>query len=268
MRNLLTFSKGLDCLFVLLLAAFGCDVNAQSPAGVFHAALMGYGQKTKEVSIRDLRKILRGEECNRCDPADRSLVLRRYRNAWVCRNLYLIIGSALKENMEKQLSFEVGGRLQTTYIKQILAVPMIVITFAALSFSQTNAEQVGRKDEQMFRKLERAMFDATEGKPDLKAVDRIWADDFFSINHDGSSLNKQQTMDFMRAGHILADRITSDEFRLRRYGSTAVITGRSAYFMNGHRLGEVRHTQIWTRRKGRWQLAGWQGTPLEQAGSK
>jgi hypothetical protein len=137
------------------------------------------------------------------------------------------------------------------------------IAIPAIALSQTRTTQASiSRDEQMFRKLERQMFDATQGQPDLAAFDRIWADDFFSINHDGSAADKQQTMAFLRTGKVLAEKITSDEFRLRRYGDTAVITGRSAYFFGGQKVGEVRHTEIWAKRKGRWQLAGWQGTPL------
>jgi hypothetical protein len=149
-------------------------------------------------------------------------------------------------------------------MKCILAALIITIALSAVAYSQTKTKQErsNNHDEQMFKRLEREMFDATEGKPNLEAVERIWADDFFSINHDGSAVNKQQMMVVLRSGQVLADRITSDEFRLRRYGNTVVVTGRSAYFTGGRKVGEVRHTQIWVKRSGRWQLVGWQGTPL------
>jgi len=142
----------------------------------------------------------------------------------------------------------------------------LIVGFAvpAISLSQTQTKKTGSAagDEQMFRGLERQMFDAMQLKPDLAAFDRIWADDFFSINHDGSTVDKQQTLAFLRAGKFLADKITSDEFRLRRFGDTAIITGRSIYFFAGNKVGDVRHTQVWAKLKGRWQLVGWQGTPI------
>lgn len=148
-------------------------------------------------------------------------------------------------------------------MKQILAAFIITIAIPALAFAQIETKQAD-KDEQAFRKLERGMFDAFEGKPNLDALERFFSDDFFSINADGKTDNKQQTLEALRSGKFQVDKITSDEFRLRRNGDTAVITGRSLYFKNGQNVGEVRHTQIWIKHNGRWQLLGWQGTPFRR----
>lgn len=148
-------------------------------------------------------------------------------------------------------------------MKLIFAALIITIAIPALAFAQIEREQWDN-DEQMFRKLERGMFDAFEGKPNLKALGRLFADDYFSINADGKTANKQQAIEAVRRGYLQVDKITSEEFRLRRYGDTAVITGRSAYFKDGQKIGEVRHTQIWVKRNGHWQLLGWQGTPFRR----
>ncbi len=148
-------------------------------------------------------------------------------------------------------------------MKQILAAFIITIAIPALAFAQIETNRAD-KDEQMFRKLEREMFDAFEGKPNLDALERFYADDFFTINADGKTANKQQSLEVLRSGQFQVDKITSDEFRLRRFGDMAVITGRSAYFKNEQKVGRVRHTQIWVKRNGRWQLLGWQGTGVPQ----
>jgi hypothetical protein len=123
------------------------------------------------------------------------------------------------------------------------------LAIPAYASSQIKTVSSSGHDEQLFRKLEREMFDATQGKPDLVAFGRIWADDFYSINHDGSAVDKQQTAAVLKAGQFFAEKITSDDFKLRRYGDTAVVTGRSSYFVGGAKVGEVRHTQIWVKRK-------------------
>ncbi|MFN2452610.1 MAG: DUF4440 domain-containing protein [Pyrinomonadaceae bacterium] len=145
-------------------------------------------------------------------------------------------------------------------MKQILAAFIITVAISAFAFAQIETKRTD-KDEQMFRKLERKMFDAFEGKPNLEALEQFFADDYFTINADGKTANKQQTLEAMRSRQFQVDKIESDEFLLRRYGDTVVITGRSAYFKGGQKVGEVRHTQIWVKRSGRWQLSGWQGTP-------
>lgn len=148
-------------------------------------------------------------------------------------------------------------------MKQILAVFIIIIAIPSLASAQIETKQAG-KDERMFRQLEREMFEAFEGEPNFDALERLYADDFFTINADGKTANKQQTLEALRSGQFQVDQITSDEFRLRRFGNMAVVTGRSAYFKNGQIAGEVRHTQIWIKRSGRWKLLGWQGTGTPQ----
>ena len=118
------------------------------------------------------------------------------------------------------------------------------------------------ESEETFRSLERELFNAYGKQPDLEAIDRLYADSFLAINADGSVTDKGQVIEFLKSGLWPSDRITSDEFRVRRYGDVAVITGRSTYFKEGQKVGAVRHTQVWAKLDGRWRLVGWQGTSL------
>ena len=119
-----------------------------------------------------------------------------------------------------------------------------------------------RASDEVFRELERELFAAHEGTPDLAAIDRLYADDFLSTNADGRVVDKQGWIDLLRAGQFPVDKITTDDFRVRRYSDTAIVTGRSAYHSGGKKIWEVRHTQVWASSNGRWQLVSWQGTPL------
>ena len=114
----------------------------------------------------------------------------------------------------------------------------------------------------MFRELERELFAAHEGAPDLAAIDRLYADDFLSTNADGRVVDKQEWLDILKTGQFPVEKITTDDFKVRQYSGAAVITGRSAYFNAGKKLWEVRHTQVWTNLSGRWRLVSWQGTPV------
>ena len=117
-------------------------------------------------------------------------------------------------------------------------------------------------DEKMFRELEREMFAAHEGIPDLSTIERLYADDFLSTNADGRVVDKQGWLGILKAGQFPVDRITTDDFKVRQYSGAAVITGRSAYYYAGKKIGEVRHTQVWANPTGNWQLVGWQGTSV------
>jgi hypothetical protein len=115
-------------------------------------------------------------------------------------------------------------------------------------------------NDQMFRELERELFAAHEGTPDLGTIARLYADDFLSTNADGRVVDKQGWLDILKAGRFPVDKITTDDFKVRQYSGAAVITGRSAYYVGGKKLFQVRHTQVWANPSGRWQLVSWQGT--------
>jgi hypothetical protein len=117
-------------------------------------------------------------------------------------------------------------------------------------------------DESTFRELERELFAAHEGVPDLSTIDRLYADDFLSTNADGRVVDKQGWLDMLKSGHFRVEKITTHDFKVRQYSGAAVITGRSVYDVGGQKLWEVRHTQIWANPTGRWQLVGWQGTSV------
>lgn len=121
-------------------------------------------------------------------------------------------------------------------------------------------------NDQMFRKLERELFAAHEGTPDLAAIDRLYAEDFLATNADGRVVDKKGWLEMLRAGQFVVETITTDDFKVRRYSGTAIVTGRSAYHFGGKKQAEVRHTQVWAELDGRWQLASWQGTPCVASG--
>jgi len=114
-------------------------------------------------------------------------------------------------------------------------------------------------NEQMFKKLERELFAAHEGTPDLATIDRLYADDFVSTNADGRVVDKRGWLEILSAGQFPVEKITTDDFKVRQYSGTAIVTGSSTYINGGQKLS-VRHTQVWANLGGRWQLVSWQGT--------
>ena len=121
-------------------------------------------------------------------------------------------------------------------------------------------------DDELFKELERELFAAHEGTPDLATIDRLYADDFLSTNADGRLVDKKGWLDILKAGQFPVDRITTDDFKVRKYSDTAIVTGRSGYHYAGKKLWEVRHTQVWVNLRGCWQLVGWQGTSVPNEG--
>src|SRR5262249_9330211 len=117
------------------------------------------------------------------------------------------------------------------------------------------------------KRLEREWFDAVV-KGDAETLDRILADDFSALNDDGSFVNKAKMTEMLRAGLVKLDEIKSDEFGLRSYGNTAVVTGRATYIRNQKPLGQSNHIEVWIRRAGpagrlRWQAVSWVSMPIK-----
>ena len=122
--------------------------------------------------------------------------------------------------------------------------------------------------DEVFRELEQKMFTAHEGLPDLETIDQLYASDFISTNADGRVVDKNGWLETLKNRRFLVDKITSADFKVRRYLGAAVVTGRSSYFKGGQKLADIRHTQVWAEYENRWQLVSWQGTPISEETSK
>lgn len=117
------------------------------------------------------------------------------------------------------------------------------------------------------KKLEREWFTAVV-KKDSATLDRLLAKDFVALNSDGSVIDKAAMSEMVQAGRLQLDDIRSDEFKLRLYGNTAVVTGKSTYVREGKELGSSFHQEIWVKRpdsvgKLRWQAVSWVSVPIK-----
>ena len=161
-------------------------------------------------------------------------------------------------------------------MKRILSIALPVLFAAQLAFAQTKnrgASQVRDRSPQtagveaQLKKLEREWFDAVV-KGDAETLKRILADDFAALNDDGAFINKTRMAEFLQAGSVKLDEIRTDEFNLRLYGNTAVVTGRATYIRNQKPLGQSSHIETWVRRadaagKPRWQAVSWVSMPIK-----
>lgn len=116
--------------------------------------------------------------------------------------------------------------------------------------------------EAQLKKLEREWFAAVV-KNDAVALNRIFADDFTAINSDGSVIGKAEMVKMFSGGKFKLDEIRSEEFKLRLYGTTAVVNGRSTYIRDGKPLGSSSHTEVWVKRAGVWKAVSWVSLPIK-----
>ena len=107
--------------------------------------------------------------------------------------------------------------------------------------------------------------DATT-RNDVDALDRIYGDDYLFVGYAGFLTNKEYQVEAFRSGFMRIPGRTPEDVIVRVYGDTAVtITGRKQTATVGVRSGvnrQQRHTGVWVKRQGQWQLVSAQVTPI------
>jgi len=125
------------------------------------------------------------------------------------------------------------------------------------------------QDESSALEAERQFFAALMGA-DLAALDRLLAEDFILIDvMRGAEVTKADLLAAVGSGQLQFEAIKPcgpTERRVRLYGSTAVITGRTE--MSG-RFGTMpfaarsRYTHVYVEQPGGWRMVSAQGTRIE-----
>ena len=119
-----------------------------------------------------------------------------------------------------------------------------------LSFAQAQ-----KGDEGQILALENA-WNQAELQHDPAALELVLADDFVITEPDGSLQNKQEHMAATRDPSYHYDLLVSDHFRIKVYGTVAVVTG--SYHEKGSSKGvhfdrRGRFTDTWIRLSGTWR---------------
>jgi peptidylprolyl isomerase len=162
-----------------------------------------------------------------------------------------------------------------TLLNRILLISLLLVVAVIPVFSQSKGKRVSRTKtrpvpvadvEAELKGLEREWFDAVT-KNDVATLNRIFADDFIAMGSDGSFLTKTEMTALLSSGRLKVDEIKVDEFKLRLYGNTAVVTGRATFIRNQRPLGQDGHIEVWARRAGPsgkeiWQAVSWSSIPF------
>ena len=138
----------------------------------------------------------------------------------------------------------------------VLAVVLISIAPVALAQKQRARRSQGARVVEIIRKLDEERIQA-QIHADAPALDRIYAEDFIGIGPSGTVRAKPQVLADFTSHSLKFQSITTDEVRIRVYGTTAVETGRST--MIGEDKGKTvprdnRFTRVWVNQHGHWRL--------------
>lgn len=112
---------------------------------------------------------------------------------------------------------------------------------------------------------DRRFFDALR-KADAKGLSRLLAEDFVLIDVlQGGEIPGRALVEALATGQLRFDSIGVLESRERRYGTAAIVTGRTE--MSGRGGDQVwaarsRYVHVFVEKAGQWQLVSAQGTQI------
>jgi ketosteroid isomerase-like protein len=118
--------------------------------------------------------------------------------------------------------------------------------------------------EEQIKKMERDRAAAVV-KADVATLEGLTSDDYVLINANGQVSNKAETMSMIKTGKIKLTANEVSDLKVRVYGDTAVVTGKSTAkgSINGVELkGPVMFTRVYVKKSGKWQSVAFQQTPI------
>jgi hypothetical protein len=104
---------------------------------------------------------------------------------------------------------------------------------------------------------------------ELDVLEQILADDLIYVHSNTKVDNKTQYLADLRAGLVRYNTIKPEDVKVRLYGngSLGIITGKATVeFTQNNKSTTInlRYTDVYVKRKGKWQMVSWQSTRLPE----
>ena len=139
-----------------------------------------------------------------------------------------------------------------------------VVIAAAFALAAATAHAQGASVEEQLKKMERDRAAAVV-KGDVATLEGLTADDYVLINANGQVSDKATTMNNIKTGNIKLTTNEVSDLKVRVYGDTAVVTGKSSATgtIGGRELkGPVMFTRVYVKKNGKWRSVAFQQTPI------
>src|SRR4051812_44427043 len=120
--------------------------------------------------------------------------------------------------------------------------------------------------EEELLKLEKEFAEAIVSN-DLEGIGRLVTDDWAIIGADGEITYRARFFEVIKSGALTHNAMESDDFRIRVYGDSAVVTAitrTKGRFMEQEFSTQERATDVFVKRDGRWQCVLTHLTTLPQ----
>jgi len=124
-----------------------------------------------------------------------------------------------------------------------------------LDFLLSFGSRVRTEMEEELLKLEKAFAEAIV-KNDLDGIGQLVTDDWIIIDPNGEIVDRTRFFEVIKSGALTHDIMESEDFRVRVYGDSAVVTAVTSTkgkFMGQEFRTQERATDVFVKRDGRWQ---------------
>jgi len=145
-------------------------------------------------------------------------------------------------------------------MKRTTSFAMAVLFVLALS----TLFAAGQSVEDQIKKLEMDRAAAVV-KGDVAYVEKQTADDYMFINMFGQMTDKKQLMEQMKSGDLKLSEDEISDMKVRIYGNTAIVTGKSTIKGTMHGMdasGQSLFTRVFVKKGGQWQTVSLQQTKV------
>ena len=125
---------------------------------------------------------------------------------------------------------------------------------AAVSSPTLERDQRMTAEEELL-KLEKEFTDAIV-RNDLESIGRLVTDDWIIIDPKGEIVDRARFFEVIKSGTLTHEMMESQDFRVRVYGDSAVVTGvvrTKGKFMGQEFSTQERATDVFVKREGQWQ---------------
>ena len=131
--------------------------------------------------------------------------------------------------------------------------------------SQAAPKTAARVDE--VKQMEKRYTDALM-KRDLATLEKIWSHDYTFTNGQGKLLSRAERLENVKTGATEIQSTEEHDVQVRVYGGDAAVlvshVTLKAQYSGKEASGEYRHTAVWIKESGGWQLVANQITPIVQ----
>jgi len=145
----------------------------------------------------------------------------------------------------------------------VVVAAAFLVTVAAIP-ARGQAAAAGPSVEDQLKKMEKDRAAAVV-KGDVATLEKLTSDDYILINANGQLSDKPTTMNNIKTGNIKLTANEVSDLKVRVYGNTAVVTGKSDAkgSIGGRELkGPVMFTRVYVKKDGKWQSVSFQQTPI------